>query len=96
LSEIRIMGSGSSNAFWLQILADILGVRVGRAAGDALDGAARIASAPTAAAAARDVSPLVWFEPHEAAAYAARYERWRRQHPCAAPPPGRGRKSAKT
>lgn len=79
--EIRVLGVGSSNAFWIQLLADILGVRVGQAVGDALDGAARMACVK---AAARPGPTIKWFEPRAAADSAARYERWRRRHPRAA------------
>lgn len=86
LPEIRVTGGGSANQFWLQLLADILGVRVGRAAGDALDGAARMACPHAAAAAERMRDNIVWFEPRNVRAQATLYQRWLKEHPFAARP----------
>jgi sugar (pentulose or hexulose) kinase len=82
LPAIRVTGGGSTNLFWLQVLADILGARVARGTGDALYGAARMASPH--ALAARDPGELVWYDPQNAAAYAARFERWKKQRSSAA------------
>ncbi len=89
LPEVRIQGSGSSNLFWLQLLADILGVRVGRATGDALYGAARMVCSHSVSAAARNGENVMWFEPRETADNAALYERWKQYYPSTAHRPGR-------
>ena len=77
MPEIRVTGGGSANAFWLQLLADILDARVAQCAGDALYGAARIAC--LRASAPRENEKAVWFEPRDAKMQSARYDRWKKQ-----------------
>jgi len=75
LPEVRVVGGGSANAFWLQLLADILNTRVVRGAGDALLGAARQAC-PSAMP--RLGSEGMIFQPQDAETYKMRYARWKR------------------
>ena len=84
LPSVRAIGGGSANPFWLQLLADILGVRVGRGAGDALDGAALMACPHVLALAKRQAKGVAWHEPENVQAQAARYQRWRQLGPSAA------------
>jgi len=80
MPEIRVTGGGSNNLFWLQLLADILNIRVGRGMGDALYGAARMACPRSAALSApRENAKVLWFEPHDAKSYKALYARWLQQ-----------------
>ncbi len=92
--SVRVLGAGSLNPFWLQILADILGVRVGRGAGDALSGAVRMMVPQAAASAARADAEVAWHTPRETRAYAERYERWQGHHPRTKPPSVRRTKRA--
>ncbi len=89
LPEIRVLGSGSSNLFWLQLLADITDVRVGCAVGDALYGAARMVCSHSVSSVAHTKENVMWFKPCATADYAARYERWKQQHPSLAHRSGR-------
>lgn len=77
LPEVRVVGGGSVNAFWLQLLADILDTCVVRGTGDALFGAA-LQAGPRAMK--RFYSAQALFKPRTAGAYQARYQRWKHQH----------------
>ncbi len=75
LERLIVTGGGSRSDFWLQLLADILGVAVQRAAGDALLGAARLAL--PAVEPPHSAPPATW-QPRaqQAGFYQALYHLW--------------------
>ncbi len=77
IPEIRVVGGGSANVFWMQLLADILNTRVVRGVGDALLGAARQASVRVQARPRDSGGPI--FLPRNAGMCQARYQRWKQQ-----------------
>jgi sugar (pentulose or hexulose) kinase len=75
LHKLIITGGGSRSDFWLQLLADILGIGIQRGDGDSLLGAARLASPDTVPP--QGAPPPVWLpNPARIAAYEDKYEYW--------------------
>lgn len=78
LHKLIVTGGGSRSDFWLQLLADILGIGIQRGDGDSLLGAARLASPETVPP--QGASSPIWLpDPARAAAYNDNYGYWRQR-----------------
>ena len=75
LSSLCVTGGGSKSRFWLQMLADVLNSRVFQGKGDALLGAAMIAT-PGVTPSGQAESEVFAPAPAQAAWYKERYQRW--------------------
>jgi xylulokinase len=76
LQKLIVTGGGSRSDFWLQLLADILGIAIQRGSRDSLFGAARLASSPETVP-PQGAQPPVWLpDLARAAAYEDNYAHW--------------------
>jgi xylulokinase len=76
LQKLTVTGGGSCSDFWLQLLANIIGVPIQHGSGDSLLGAARLAWPE--AELPRGAQPPVWFpDAAQVSVYRDIYEQWR-------------------
>lgn len=75
-TPITAIGGGARSDFWLQLVADVTGVRVHRGNGDSLLGAARMAVKKPPAAGAPDRKASEPGSTARRATFAARYKTW--------------------